>query len=199
MALTQRDQAMVAACIGAAALVFVYWNYFWTPKGTELDTLQTRVEALTEQNEAARRDIARGTAAKLKEEADEFGRMLTVMRRLVPVANEVPTLLDDISTAARAIGLDLGEVTPLGVIPGEVFDTHRYRMSVTGPYHRVSQFLDNVGSLTRIVAPMNVTMAPSNRQNLRPRPGEQMLDMSFEVQTYVARTAAAPVPAPQGQ
>lgn len=199
MALTQRDQAMVAACVAAAALVFVYWNYLWKPKGAELDTLQTRVEALTEQNEAARRDIARGTAAKLKEEADQFGRMLVVMRRLVPVANEVPTLLDDISTAARAIGLDLGEVTPLGVIPGEVFDTHRYRMSVTGPYHRVAQFLDNVGSLTRIVAPMNVTMAPSNRQNLRPRPGEQMLDMSFEVQTYVARTAASPVPAPQGQ
>jgi type IV pilus assembly protein PilO len=197
MALTQRDQIMVAVCIAAGGLVFAYWNYLWSPKSEELTTLQTRVEALTEQNEAARRDIARGTAAKLKEEADQYSRLLTVMRRLVPVANEVPTLLEDISTAARATGLDLGEVTPLGVIPGEVFDTHRYKMSVTGPYHRVARFLDNVGSLTRIVAPMNVSMSPSNRQNVRARPGEQPLEMSFEIQTYVARTAPPPA-APRG-
>ena len=197
MALTQRDQVMVAVCIAAGGLVFAYWNYLWSPKRDELATLQTRVESLTEQNESARRDIARGTAAKLKEEAEQYSRLLSVMRRLVPVANEVPTLLEDISTAARATGLDLGEVTPLGVIPGEVFDTHRYKMSVTGPYHRVARFLDNVGSLTRIVAPMNVSMAPTNRQNVRARPGEQPLEMSFEIQTYVARTAPPP-PATRG-
>jgi type IV pilus assembly protein PilO len=199
MALTQRDQAMVAVCVAAAALVFAYWNYLWKPKGVQLDTLQTRVEALTEQNESARRDIARGTAAKLREEAAQYGGMLTIMRRLVPVANEVPTLLDDISTAARSTGLELGEVTPLGVIPGEVFDTHRFKMSVTGPFHRVARFLDNVGSLTRIIAPMNVSMAPSNRPNLRVRPGEQPLDMSFEIQTYVARTAAPVATTPPGR
>ena len=199
MALTQRDQIMVAVCVAAGGLAFAYWNYLWNPKKEELDTLQTRVEALTEQNEAARRDIARGTAAKLKEEADQYGQLLTVMRRLVPVANEVPTLLEDISTAARSTGLDLGEVTPLGIIPGEIFDTHRYKMSVTGPYHRVARFLDNVGSMTRIVAPMNISMAPSNRPTARTRPGEQALDMSFEVQTYVARTAPPPAPvAPAG-
>jgi type IV pilus assembly protein PilO len=115
------------------------------------------------------------------------------MRNLVPVANEVPTLLDQISTAARQTGLDLGEVTPLGVIPGEVFDTHRFKMSVVGPYHRVARFLDNVGSMTRIVAPMNIAMAPSTRPGGGPaRVGEQKLDLQFEIQTFVARTTPAP-------
>ncbi|MGH7638076.1 MAG: type 4a pilus biogenesis protein PilO, partial [Gemmatimonadaceae bacterium] len=113
-------------------------------------------------------------------------------------------LLDEISTAARATGLDLGEVTPLGVIPGEVFDTHRFKMSVVGPYHRVARFLDNVGSMTRIVAPMNVSMAPSNRSGGRTRTGEQALDLQFEIQTYVARTANTPAgpagrPRPRGR
>ena len=195
MALTQRDQVMIAVCVAAAGLAFAYWNYLWKPKDAELVTLQTRVEALTEANESARRDIARGTAAKIREEAEQYGRLLVVMRQLVPVANEVPTLLEQISTAARSSGLELGEVTPLGVIPGEVFDTHRYKMGVTGPYHRVAQFLTNVGSLTRIVAPMNLTMAPSTRQNQRPRPNEQALDASFEIQTYVAKTAPPVAPA----
>lgn len=189
MALTQRDQGMVVVCVLAAGLAFAYWNYLWKPKSAELERVQTRVEQLTERNTAARRDIASGNAQKLREEADRLGRILSVMRELVPVANEVPTLLDQISTAARQTGLDLGEVTPLGVIPGEVFDTHRFKMSVVGPYHRVARFLDNVGSMTRIVAPMNISMAPSNRTGGGPtRAGEQKLDLQFEIQTFVART-----------
>ena len=193
MALTQRDQGMVVVCVLAAGLAFAYWNYLWKPKSAELGRLQTRVEQLTERNTAARRDIASGNAQKLREEAEQLGRVLSVMRRLVPVANEVPTLLDQISTAARQTGLDLGEVTPLGVIPGEVFDTHRFKMSVVGPYHRVARFLDNVGSMTRIVAPMNISMAPANRASGgAARVGEQKLDLQFEIQTFVARTTPAP-------
>jgi type IV pilus assembly protein PilO len=199
MALTQRDQGMIVVCVLAAGVAFAYWNYMWSPKNEELATLQTRIETLTEANEKARLDVARGTAAKMREEADQLGRVLAVMRRLVPVANEVPTLLEQISTAARQTGLDLGEVTPLGIIPGEVFDTHRFKMSVVGPYHRVARFLDNVGSMTRIVAPMNVSMGPTSRTTVRARPGEQNLDLSFEIQTYVARTAPAAAPTTPGQ
>jgi type IV pilus assembly protein PilO len=194
MALTQRDQVMIGVCIVAAGVAFAYWNYMWSPKNEALGTLQTRIETLTEANEKARLDVARGTAAKIREEADQMSRVLSVMRRLVPVANEVPTLLEQISTAARQTGLDLGEVTPLGIIPGEVFDTHRYKMSVVGPYHRVARFLDNVGSMTRIVAPMNVSMGPTSRTTVRTRPAEQNLDLSFEIQTYVAKTAPAAPP-----
>jgi type IV pilus assembly protein PilO len=114
------------------------------------------------------------------------------MRQLVPLANEVPTLLDQISTAARRTGLELGAVTPLGIIPGEIFDTHRYNMTVTGPYHRIADFLGNVGSLTRIVAPMNLSLRPSGRAAVRVGPREQRLDASFEVQTFVAKMGAAP-------
>lgn len=193
----QRDQIMVVVIVAALGLAGAYYMYLWGPKNQQLATLSTRIDTLTAQNESARREIARGTASKLKAEADEFGRMLTLMRQLVPVANEVPTLLEQISTAARRTGLDIADVTPLGVIPGDVFDTYRYKMGVTGSYHRIGQFLDNVGSLTRIVAPMNVSLLPTARdlKTQRVRPGEALLDASFEIQTYVAKTAPPPLPA----
>jgi type IV pilus assembly protein PilO len=194
---TQRDQLMLVVCVAALAAVYVYYEYVWTPKGEQLALAQTRIEALDASNDVARREVARGTAGKLKAEADEYGRMLAIMRQLVPVANEVPTLLDQVSTAARRTGLDLGDVTPLGVIQGEIFDTYRYRIGVSGPYHRIAQFLNNVGSLTRIVAPMNLSMVPSGRTR-RLGAGERLLDASFEIQTYVAKTAAPPM-ATQGQ
>jgi type IV pilus assembly protein PilO len=186
----QRDQLMVIACIVAFGLVGVYYMYVWEPRSAELSTLEARIDSLKTANESARLEMARGNAGRIREEADEYGRMLVLMRQLVPTANEVPTLIDNISTAARRVGLDLGPMEPLGVVNGDVFDTHKWRMSVTGPYHRVAEFLTNVGSLTRIVAPMNLTLAPSSRQTVVARPGEQMLDANFEIQTFVAKTAA---------
>ena len=190
----QRDQIMVIVCVAALGLAGVYYQYLWSPKNETLALLQTRVDSLTAANEIARREMARGNAGRLREEADEYGRMLVQMRQLVPTANEVPALIDNISTAARRVGLDLGPMEPLGVVSGDVFDTHKWKMSVTGPYHRVAEFLTNVGNLTRIVAPMNVTLTPTTRQTVKGRPGEQLLDANFEIQTYVAKVAAPAVP-----
>lgn len=184
---------MVVVSVVALGLAGVYYNYLWAPQNEKLALRQARVDTLVAQNDVAQRQVASGAAAKLRAEADQYGRMLAVMRQLVPVANEVPTLLDQISTAARQAGLDIGDVTPLGVIGGDVFDTYRYKMGVTGPYHRIARFLSNVGSLTRIVAPMNLTLLPTAREAKATRPGEAALDASFEIQTYVAKTAAPAV------
>jgi type IV pilus assembly protein PilO len=191
----QRDQIMLIVCVAALGLAGVYYQYLWSPKNAELGTLQTRVDTLIASNEVARREMARGNAGRIREEADEYARMLGQMRQLVPTENEVPALIDNISTAARRVGLDLGPMEPLGVVKGDVFDTHKWKMQVTGPYHRVGEFLTNVGNLTRIVAPMNVQLTPTTRQSVQRRPGEQNLDAAFEIQTYVARVAAPVVPA----
>lgn len=189
----QRDQIMVIVCVLALGLAGVYYMYLWSPKNAELALVQTRIDSLTAANEIARREMARGNAGAIREEAEQYGRMLLQMRQLVPTANEVPALIDNISTAARRVGLDLGPMEPLGVVAGDVFDTHKWRMSVTGPYHPVAEFLANVGNLTRIVAPMNVTLGPTTRATIRSTKTEQMLDANFEIQTYVAKVR---IPAP---
>ena len=113
------------------------------------------------------------------------------MRQLVPVSNEVPALLEEVSTAARRVGLDLATVEPVPVIPGEQFDTYRYKLGVMGGYHAVAQFLTNVGSLDRIVAPVGLSFkmhAGDVKSRAQQKPGEALLDATFQIQTYVART-----------
>jgi type IV pilus assembly protein PilO len=113
------------------------------------------------------------------------------MRQLVPRSNEVPALLEDISTAARRVGLDLATVEPMPVLQGEQFDTYRYKLGVIGGYHPVGQFLSNVGSLNRIIAPvtMEIRLRPVvDKTKARLRKGESVIDTKFLVQTYVART-----------
>ena len=111
------------------------------------------------------------------------------MRELVPTGNEVPALLEQVSTAARRTGLELAGVQPEPVVEGERFDTYRYRLTVSGGYHDVAQLLTNIGSLPRIVAPGHVTLATSTRATPgKGAPtGEAMIDTRFVIQTYVMR------------
>ena len=115
------------------------------------------------------------------------------MRQLVPTGNELPSLLEQVSTAARREGLDLSTVEPQPVVQGEQFDTYRYRIAVTGGYHALGEFLSIVGSLTRIVAPINLTLTPAANPNITAvkmaPPGTAAIDSKFEIQTYVVRTA----------
>lgn len=190
---TQREQVMVLVTMVALALVAAYWNFVYNPKATELAALSGRVDTLETNNARAKAEASKGNAEKLKAEAEQFARDLEVMRQLVPTGNEVPALLEQVSTAARRAGLDLATVQPEPVIEGQQFDTYRYKLAVTGGYHAVAEFLANVGSLTRIVAPVNLSLAPASNPNMdavQRRPaGSSAIDTRFEIQTYVARTS----------
>ena len=191
--MTRQGTSRGALAIGS------YWYFYLDPKSQELATVEAHIETLTLENERAKSELARGNPEQLRQEALEYRRNLEVMRQLVPTSNEVPDLLEQVSTAARRVGLDLEGVEPEPVIGGDQFDTYRYRISLTGDYHAVAAFMANVGSLTRIVAPVNLQLktAPANAQS-QPRgraasAERQQLTTAFQIQTYVARTVADPV------
>jgi type IV pilus assembly protein PilO len=189
----QRDQIMVIVAVVAFLALAGFYHYVWSPKQQHLAALEGRIERLTELNDKIDREVKRGNLAKLKAEGERYRRDLAVLRQLVPTVNEVPGLLEQVSTAARRVGLDLSDVQPEQVVTGTHFDVHRYRMGVNGDYHAIARFLTNVGSLTRIVAPINLQLAPSSKNLPRVLPKEhRLLEARFQIQTYVARSGGPP-------
>jgi type IV pilus assembly protein PilO len=189
--MTKREQMLGVVGLAALILVAVYWYFLYKPKAAELAVTQAHVDSLDKRNQQARADIAQGSLQKLRAQSAEYDQSLKVMRQLVPRSNEVPALLEDISTAARRVGLDLATVEPMPVLPGEQFDTYRYKLAVTGGYHPVGQFLSNVGSLNRIIAPVTIAIklhTTGAQTKARVKAGESLIDTQFQVQTYVART-----------
>jgi type IV pilus assembly protein PilO len=189
--MTKREQMLASIGVVALLLVAAYWYLLYKPKAAELAVTQAHVDSLDARNQQARADIAQGSLQKLRAQSAEYDQSLKVMRQLVPRSNEVPALREDIATAARRVGLDLATVEPMPVLPGEQFDTYRYKLAVTGGYHPVGQFLSNVGSLNRIIAPvtLGIKLHPQASQTkARVKNGESLIDTEFQVQTYVART-----------
>ena len=187
---TKRDQIKLMIGFAAAALAVAYYVYPYTTRNEQIAADSQRVAQIEDANRSAEREFATRSIESLRAEAAENRSTLTVMRRLVPTGNEVPALLEEVSTAARRAGLDVGGVTPEAVIPGEKYDTYRYTITIIGGYHQFGDFLANVGSLARIVAPVHFSIVTG----LQGRPGviktsdKRALASTITLQTYVERT-----------
>lgn len=188
---SQRDQIKLLIGFTAIALAVAYYVYPYTSREAQIAADIDRVAQLQDANQKAAREFAAGSIEELRASAAENRSTLTVMRRLVPTANEVPALLEEVSTAARRTGLDVGGVTPEPVIPGEKYDTYRYTVTIIGGYHQFGAFLANVGSLARIVAPVNFAIVANmpGRVPTVKTADKNALASTITLQTYVERTA----------
>lgn len=153
------------------------------------DTI-ARLDAATD---SAKKELARGTVEDLRKRLDTYRGSLSLLRRLVPERNEVPNLLDDISSRSKIRGVTLSQVVPLPVEAGPVpFDTYKYNMSVIGHYDEIGQFLADVASLQRIIVPydLSVTAANSTAAKAMNDTSGSLLEAKFQVRTYVKSSSA---------
>jgi type IV pilus assembly protein PilO len=148
------------------------------------DTI-AQLEAATD---SAKKELARGTVEDLRKRLETYRGSLALLRRLVPERNEVPNLLDDISSRGKIRGVTLSQVVPMPEEPGPVpFNTYKYNMSVIGRYDQIGQFLADVASLQRIIVPYDLKLDPANTtaaKALGDTTGA-LLEAKFQVRTYV--------------
>ncbi len=190
----QREQGLLILCVAAIAAIGLYWNFVYSKTAADLELRRQHADALVTMNQKAKMEVAKGNVNEIRRQLAEYQQNLVLIRTLVPTGNEVPSLLEQISTAARRVGLDVSTVDPQPVLEGENYDTYRYTMSVVGGYHELAAFLANVGNLTRIVLPVNVALAlPNNTATVQAhkKTGEAAIEAKFQLQTFVTKMPVA--------
>ena len=66
--------------------------------------IQDTIAQLQASTDSAKRELARGSVEDLRHRLETYRGSLSLLRRLVPERNEVPNLLDDISSRSRIRG-----------------------------------------------------------------------------------------------
>ncbi|HEX5386973.1 MAG TPA: type 4a pilus biogenesis protein PilO [Gemmatimonadales bacterium] len=199
------NSKLIPACAVLLALLVGYVGYYGielaggvtvngiSAKRERIQTIKDSIADLEAQTAKAKQELARGTVEDLRRKLDGYRSSLGLLRRLVPERNEVPNLLDDISTRGKIRGVTLSQVVPLPVESGPVpFDTYRYTMSVIGHYDQIGEFLADVASLQRIIVPQDVSLAAANQaaaHALGDTSGA-LLEAKFQIRTYVKSNAA---------
>lgn len=117
----------------------------------------------------------------------DFSQLL----RQLPSQNEVPSLLDDISSARYSNGLDEVLFKPLPEIDHDFYAELPNQMVVTGRFHQLGRFVSDVAALSRIVniGDFQIKTLASDRQSETPSQVRQdarqpSLEMSLTATTY---------------
>jgi type IV pilus assembly protein PilO len=150
--------------------------------------IRDTIERLDAATDSAKKELARGTVEDLRKRLDTYRGSLALLRRLVPERNEVPNLLDDISSRSRIRGVTLSQVVPLPVEAGPApFDTYKYNMSVIGHYDQIGQFLADVSSLQRIIVPYDLSVSAATKAAAKALgdTNGSLLEAKFQVRTFV--------------
>ena len=161
-------------------LLFGYWYFLHGTYTEELDAMQTRLENLETQNASARIRSTQG--AQLEERLALFERHIDRLEDLVPRNEEVSQLLNQINERAEQVGVEVAVFRPGGTNAGPHYNRRTFELTVYGTYHNIGRFLSEIGSLPRIITPVNLEVVSRNEQD---RSGGELLEASFQVVTYV--------------
>jgi type IV pilus assembly protein PilO len=187
----QKQRQMMFAMIPVVGLA-AYWYLMHGARTQEIAALTEHVEQLETKNAAAKA-LAKRSGPELKKKLAMYEAHITRLEELIPRSEEVPELLHTLSMRAEEAGVELALMRPQAEVPGEFYTRQVYDMSVYGPYAGVGRFLAAVGSLPRIVTPIDLKVEARKETD---RSGAQRLEASFQIQTYVVPAARPAPPAP---
>ena len=116
---------------------------------------------------------------KYREEVKRLEGELEKAKAFLPDTAELPAFMSQISSIATQAGLEVSRFEPLREDTRDFYARLPYKMRLTGSYHEVATFIDNIGRLERIVNVENLGMDKPNNKNKK-----FVLQTEFLVTTY---------------
>jgi type IV pilus assembly protein PilO len=183
----QKRKYVLYAAILLGLANYALFSQLYEPRAAEKERVESRLENLERQNRNARRTAEGRGVAEVERQLALYRDQLVAVEGLIPSGEELPDLLDAISAEARRSGVELARIQPTGATREEYYTRREYALSVRGGYHQIGEFLTRVGSLPRIITPINLALSPTGAVD---DDGTPMLSAEFAIETYVLPSAA---------
>lgn len=178
----------IAACVLVALLIIGFGGYFLVqPQYEQLGQEKQKEVSLRQEFESKQQKVAALDAykAQLEEMQHSFGDML----RQLPSKAEVANLLNDISQTRIASNLQEELFQPQPDVPRDFYVEMPNRITVTGGYHEMGNFVSGVAALPRIVVIDEIQITPTEKK------GTLRLNALAKTYRYQDDGSVAPRPA----
>ncbi len=146
--LSIKQRLMVLGVVVVLLLVgFYYWIY--APNAKTISGLRMKLSSVQSDLQGLRAINAK--LPEFKAQSEGLQKQLLEMRKKLPQDKEIPGLLDSISKAGTESGLQFELFRPRAENKKEFYSEVPVDITVTGPFHAISMFLDKVVHFPRIV------------------------------------------------
>ncbi len=165
--------------IGIVFLVVVGLGVYWTivqDKAPQLQRIVAEEQTLKQSFEAKQRKAANydDYRAQLAQMEQSFGTML----RQLPGETEIPSLIVDISQTGLAAGLQEKLFQPQPEVPKDFYAEKPNKISLSGGFHEIANFVSGVAALPRIVTLHDISITRDNQETF------DQLTMEVTAKTY---------------
>ena len=133
--------------VGAVIGIYVY--FFFMPLSTELENLDTSINSLHSEI-----SVRKGLVARLPEATEKVKELDVSLKKALeelPDGRDIPQLLTRVSDKARDAGLLILFFKPMGESRRDFYAEVPVQIQVSGTFHQVATFFDEVGHMERIV------------------------------------------------
>ncbi len=156
--------AKFGAAIGIVVLITAL-NFFLV-----IEPLEEQIVRQEGSLRALRLDLAEkeGIAQNLNEKRREMDRLeqeLQAALTKMPEAKEIEELLEQLNDLGKKSGLEISSVTPGAEAPAGFYARIPIQMAVSGNFHEIGMFLQNVANMRRIVNVNNIRLTTPTTTN----------------------------------
>lgn len=160
-----REPYVQKGIIGIILVGVLVWLIFFSGylpfslKRTSGEVQRLRDELQLVAGELQRLEAAAKSLPRIKRELVTLQERWEILRSLLPRASEMSALLSSVTTAGMRAGVQFTLFEPGAPEPYDLYTRYPIRVSVTGGYHQVGRFLDNLCNLNRLVglSQVNIT------------------------------------------
>jgi type IV pilus assembly protein PilO len=160
-----RETGVQKGIIGVILIVALVWLIFFTDylpfsqKRTSRTLEELRSELQVVGGELQRLRSAVNSLPKIEKELETLEQKWLALRGLLPRESEMSTLLTSVTTAGMRAGVQFTLFEPYSPEPYDLYTRYPIRVSVTGSYHQVGKFFDNLCNLSRLVGISDIGLA----------------------------------------
>jgi type IV pilus assembly protein PilO len=141
---------------GVLVVLLMDWSYLYGPRREDLVAVRDQVVAL--EGELETKQTKSNARAEFEKELTLLTGQVRQAEARLPDEREIASLLSNIASSARAVGLDLTLFRNRQETYADFYAQVPVEMTMRGTYHELAQFLDRVKRLDRIVNVSNIAI-----------------------------------------
>jgi type IV pilus assembly protein PilO len=130
-------------------ILFFGWYLKISTQQDELNSAQQKEVTLKKEFSDKQAKVV--NLAAYRKQLDDMKEMLQTMLRQLPSKTEMPDLLNDITQAALAAGIETELFQPGPEVMKDFYAEKPIQLKMLGTYHQFGAFISNVASLPRVV------------------------------------------------
>lgn len=188
--LPQQSKPVQLGIAGAIIVIILILAYFFIYSGLNEQISQLQQEEETLKQTYTEKSKQASNLDALKAELNSINGSFNILLKQLPTQAEIPNLIQELHECATKNGLNMDSLTPTQVqntdtdknSEQQIIQTLPYYITLTGNYNQISQFLRDVGKLSRIVTLNSIVIRRNEKDNT--------LTLNAVANTYKALTDA---------